>query len=319
MDGHAKVILELTTPACPLKEQFVKDCKRVLGEVSGVVDTEVVITSKVAARRDPGKRPIPNVSNLIAVASGKGGVGKSTVAIGLAAALAREGASVGLLDADIHGPSLHVMMGGVERHQADQQGRMVPVVIGGIPVVTLGLLAEKGMPVIWRGPMVSKMVEELLFNVAWPDLNYLIVDLPPGTGDAQLTLAQKAPLAGAMLVTTPQDVALEDVERAGRMFLRVDVPLLGVVENMSYFICPACGHREEIFSGGGGEDLAARLGVPLLAQIPLTSGFRALADQGRIFAVVDTHPEISEELLRAARGVASRLSILSRLGGNSRQ
>ncbi len=313
-EGKIDVVLELTTPACPLKGQFVSECKRVLGDLPGVRGVDVEITSRVATNVPVGKKPVPGIAEVVAVASGKGGVGKSTVAVGLALGLKREGATVDLLDADIYGPSLHVMMSGAGRLVSDGQGRIEPAVIGNIPMVSVGLLAEKGVPVIWRGPMVGKMIEELLFSVAWPSLDYLVVDLPPGTGDAQLTLAQKAPLAGAIMVTTPQDVALEDVERAARMFLKMEIPVIGIVENMSYFICPDCGRKEEIFSSGGGEALASRLGVPLLAQIPLATHLRVLADRGDSLFVYEKHPEIASEFSKVAHGVASALSILARKG-----
>lgn len=309
------VVLELTTPVCPMKEQFTEACKRVIGVLPGVNTVKVEITSRVVTHTPAGKQPVPGVSSVVAVASGKGGVGKSTVAIGLAAALSREGAAVGLLDADLYGPSLPVMMGGVDRLQMNERGQVVPTLIEGIPMVSVGLLAEKGAPVIWRGPLVSKMIEELLFNVAWPTLDYLVVDLPPGTGDAQLTLAQRAPLSGVVMVTTPQDVALEDVERAAGMFQRVNVPIVGVVENMSYFICPSCSRREEIFSSGGGEQLAVRLRTPLLAQIPILTGLRQRADRGESLLMEDRHHDVSAEFARIARGVASTLSVLAHAEG----
>jgi ATP-binding protein involved in chromosome partitioning len=292
-------------------EQLTAECKRVVGALPGVRNVEVEITSRVASHTPAGKQPVPGVASVIAVASGKGGVGKSTVAIGLAAALLREGAAVGLLDADLYGPSLPVMMGGIERLQMNEKRQVIPALINGIPMVSVGLLAEKGAPVIWRGPLVSKMIEELLFNVTWPTLDYLVVDLPPGTGDAQLTLAQRAPLSGVVMVTTPQDVALEDVERAAGMFQRVNILILGVVENMSYYVCPSCGRREEIFSSGGGEQLAARLGIPLLAQIPILTGLRQRADRGESLLMEDSHHDISAEFARIARGVASTLAVLA--------
>jgi ATP-binding protein involved in chromosome partitioning len=295
-----------------MKEQFIADCERVVGALPGVQSVEVEITSRVVGHTPADKQPVPGVASVVAVASGKGGVGKSTVAIGLAAALRAEGAAVGLLDADLYGPSLPVMMGGMEKLQMNEHGEVVPALIQGIPMVSVGLLAEKGAPVIWRGPLVSKMIEELLFRVTWPTLDYLVVDLPPGTGDAQLTLAQRAPLSGVVMVTTPQDVALEDVERAAGMFHRVNIPIIGVVENMSYFICPSCKRREEIFSSGGGEQLAARLGVPLLAQIPILPGLRRRADRGESLLMDDSHHDVSGKFVDIARGVASTLAVLAR-------
>ena len=312
-DG-VRVALELTTPACPLRSFFEEQCARAVGEVPGVRTVRVEVSSRVAAGGPADRRSVPNVQNLIAIASGKGGVGKSTVAVGVAVGLQARGAAVGLLDADVFGPSLALMLGGTASPSTDTQGRLIPVSVAGIPMVSIGLLAVKGTPVIWRGPLVSRAIQDLVFNVAWPPLDYLVIDLPPGTGDAQLTVAQQAPVAGVVLVTTPQDVALLDVERAAAMFRRLGVPILGVVENMSFFVCPSCGHREEIFSAGGGEALATRLDVPLLAQIPLATGLRALADRGQAANMGQSHQEIAHQFDRVARTVASRLSVLARNG-----
>ncbi|HEX6851216.1 MAG TPA: Mrp/NBP35 family ATP-binding protein [Candidatus Polarisedimenticolaceae bacterium] len=241
-----------------------------------------------AAGLDPAL--VPGVRHLVAVASGKGGVGKSTVAVNLAVALAKRGARVGLVDADIYGPSIPLMMGVDERPALDASGsRLVPFERFGVRFMSIGFLVEKDQAVIWRGPMVMKAVEQLLRDVAWGELDVLIVDMPPGTGDAQLTLSQKVRLAGAVVVTTPQDVALADATKGVAMFRKVGVPVLGIVENMSFFTCPHCGERSEIFGHGGGREEARRLGVPFLGEIELDPAIRDGGDAGR--PIVEASPE----------------------------
>jgi ATP-binding protein involved in chromosome partitioning len=234
----------------------------------------------VAATGSLDDRLIPGVQRTIAVASGKGGVGKSTVAVNLAVALARTGARVGLLDADVYGPSIPLMMGIDEDPLLGPEQKLIPFERHGVHVMSLGFLVEATSAVIWRGPMVMKAIEQLLRDVAWGELDLLIVDMPPGTGDAQLTLSQKVQLAGALIVTTPQDVALADVVRGVAMFRKVDVPVLGLVENMSYFLCPHCSERTDVFGHGGGRSEADRMGVPCLAEIPLDAQIREAGDRG---------------------------------------
>jgi ATP-binding protein involved in chromosome partitioning len=249
---------------------------------------------------------LPGVRHVIAVASGKGGVGKSTVAVNLAVALARGGARVGLLDADIYGPSIPLMFGltGQTPEFDRKTGRLQPFERYGVRVMSLGfLIADADTAVIWRGPMVMKALEQLLGEVAWGELDVLVVDMPPGTGDAQLTLSQRVQLAGAVIVTTPQDVALADAIKGINMFRKVDVPLLGLVENMSYFNCPHCGERSEIFGHGGGRDAATRLGVPFLEHLPLDTAIRLSGDRGR--PVVDELPDSS--LAEAFSRIASQV------------
>lgn len=250
---------------------------------------------------------VPGVRHLVAVASGKGGVGKSTVAVNLAVALVRRGARVGLVDADIYGPSIPLMMGVDERPALDPTGsRLVPFERFGVRFMSIGFLVEKDQAVIWRGPMVMKAVEQLLRDVAWGELDVLVVDMPPGTGDAQLTLSQKVRLTGAVVVTTPQDVALADATKGVAMFRKVGVPVLGIVENMSFFTCPHCGERSEIFGHGGGREEAKRLGVPFLGEIELDPAIRDGGDSGR--PIVDASPDsprttaflaVADEVLRA--------------------
>ncbi len=278
------VRIVLTTPACPVKERFRAQAEEVLSAAfPGVKKIEVVMDAQVVAA---GRAPLienllPQVKNTLAVASGKGGVGKSTVASNLAAALAASGARVGLLDADIYGPSMGVMLGVHCKPQVDEATNLIqPVEAHGMLVMSLGFLLAPDEPVIWRGPMVMKALEQLMKDVAWPELDYMVVDLPPGTGDAQLTLTQKVPLSGAVVVTTPNEVALIDARKGLAMFQKVNVTVLGIVENMSYFSCPHCRGESDIFSRGGGERTAKQMGVPFLGAIPLDPSVRMAGDDG---------------------------------------
>jgi ATP-binding protein involved in chromosome partitioning len=245
---------------------------------------------------------------MLAVASGKGGVGKSTTAVNLSVAMARSGAKVGLMDADIYGPDVPVMMGATERPGGSEEGKVVPPERHGVKLVSLGLLVEEGIPVIWRGPMLSKMVTQFLQDVAWAPLDYLLVDLPPGTGDVQLTLTQMAPLDGAVIVTTPQPLALEDVQRGVQMFKTVDVPVLGVVENMSTYICPKCNTETDIFGHGGGRRTAEQFGVPFLGEIPLDMRLRETGDAGAPVTVTEPDSEISKVYQRVAEGLMEAMN-----------
>ena len=226
----------------------------------------------------------PEIKHIVAVASGKGGVGKTTVSVNLAVGIAKQGRTVGLLDADIYGPNVPMMLG-VREVPDSSAGKIAPPQKHGVKLMSLGLIAGEDMPIIWRGPIVGKMIQQFITDVDWGPLDYLIVDLPPGTGDAQLTLAQTVPLTGAVIVTTPQDVALEDVCRSVEMFKTLDVPVLGVIENMSEFVCPCCGDRVPIFGEQGGQKIANRFGVPLLARIPITPHIRECGDTGRPIAL----------------------------------
>lgn len=237
----------------------------------------------------PSLKPLPEIKNIIAIASGKGGVGKSTVAFGLALALRAQGATVGLLDADIYGPSQPLLLGGAERPKTRDKKTMEPVEKYGLQTMSMGYLLEgEDQPVIWRGPMVSTALKQLLQDTQWSNLDYLIVDLPPGTGDIQLTLVQKIPLAGALIVTTPQDLSLIDARKALRMFNKVNVPVLGIIENMSHHVCEHCGHESAIFGAGGGAMMSAHYEVPLLGQIPLAIELRTALEKGQPAAVLQT-------------------------------
>ena len=255
------------------------------------------------------KEILPGVKNIIAIASGKGGVGKSTVSVSLAVALARTGARVGLLDTDIYGPSIPIMMGITEKPEIRGE-KLIPIVKYGVSLMSIGFMIAEDTRLIWRGPMVMKAVEQLLTDVEWGNLDYLLMDLPPGTGDVQLTLAQKVPLTGVVIVTTPQDVALLDVVRGISMFRKLDVPILGVIENMSFFRCPHCGERSDIFSHGGGEAASKKLDVPFLGEVPIDLKIREGGDAGRPVLVDDSESPQSKVFMNLAEQLAARISSL---------
>jgi ATP-binding protein involved in chromosome partitioning len=304
-------ILELTTPACPVRDQFKTDCVRVIKERIPEVGTVTLeLTSRVMTHQNAQKESIlPGVKNTIAIASGKGGVGKSTVAVNLAVALAQDGASVGLIDADVYGPSAPLMMGIKERPQVRNK-KLIPLEAHGVKVMSIGFLVDEDQAMIWRGPMASGAVKQFMSDVEWGELDYLVFDLPPGTGDIQLTLVQTIPLTGAVIVTTPQDIALADARKGLRMFERVNVPVLGIIENMSYYICPNCGHREEIFSYGGGKKSAEQLGTKFLGDIPLYTKIREGGDSGKPLVVLEPESEHTTRILTIARTLAAEISIL---------
>jgi len=309
--GDVRFTIELTTPACPLKDQIEQQVRAALKTVQGVREVHIEWSSNVRSARAgiPDRTAVPGVRNIIAVASGKGGVGKSTVAVNLAVALAQSDARVGLLDADIYGPSAPLMTGVKDRPQINAQKKMLPLEAHGIKVMSVGYLVDESQPLVWRGPMVSSLLRQFLFEVAWGELDYLIVDLPPGTGDIQLTLVQSIPLSGAVIVTTPQDVALADAIKGVEMFRKLDAPILGIIENMSYFHCPHCGERSEIFSHGGAIEASKRLEVPFLGEIPLSLHIREGGDTGKP-AVTSAESEAQADRFRAiARNLAARVSV----------
>jgi ATP-binding protein involved in chromosome partitioning len=282
-----------------------------LSAVAGVTSVRVNIDHKIVSHAtQKGVKPIAGVKNIIAVASGKGGVGKSTTAVNLALALAQEGASVGILDADIYGPSQPRMLGvREEKPQSSDGNSLEPVVNYGIQAMSIGFLIEEETPMIWRGPMVTQALEQLIKDTRWKDLDYLVVDLPPGTGDTQLTLAQKIPVSGAVIVTTPQDIALLDARKGLKMFEKVQVPVLGVVENMSIHICSKCGHEEHIFGQGGGVRMAEEQDVDFLGALPLDIRIREDADGGKPSVVADPDGRIAQIYRDIARRVAAKLSL----------
>nr|WP_297357693.1 iron-sulfur cluster carrier protein ApbC [uncultured Caldimonas sp.] len=277
--------------------------------VPGVENVSVQITSKVVAHAvQRGVQLLPNVKNIIAVASGKGGVGKSTTAVNLALALAAEGATVGVLDADIYGPSQPMMLGIDARPESADGKTMEPLENHGVQVMSIGFLIEQDNPMIWRGPMATQALDQLLKQTNWRDLDYLIVDMPPGTGDIQLTLSQRVPLTGAVIVTTPQDIALLDARKGLKMFEKVGVPILGVVENMAVHVCSNCGHAEHIFGAEGGKRMAAEYGVDYLGALPLSLSIREQTDAGRPSVVSEPEGEIARLYLDVARRVAVKIA-----------
>ncbi len=313
-ENDVVVKVELTTPACPLKDKIEEDCVNAIREDHPEVQSvEIVMTAKVNTQQDERKESIlPNVKNTIAVASGKGGVGKSTVAVNLAVALAKQGAKVGLIDADIYGPSIPLMLGIEGKPQIFQDPetqKMVPLENYGIKLMSIGFLIDEDAPVIWRGPMASGAVKQFMSDVNWGELDYLIFDLPPGTGDIQLTLVQTIPLTGAVIVTTPQNVSLVDARKGLKMFERVNVPVFGIVENMSYFIAPDTGNRYDIFGTGGGEKLAKELGTSLLGEIPIDPRIREGGDSGKPLVYDLPDSENTAKVVEIAQNLASKVSI----------
>jgi ATP-binding protein involved in chromosome partitioning len=303
--------VELTTPACPLKERIEREAREAVMRVPGVEQVDMKLTSNVRAHNPASAHGgIPGVRNIIAVASGKGGVGKSTVATNLAVALAQSGAKVGLLDADIYGPSIPIMMGVTDKPR-ESDGRFIPPVHYGVKVMSIGFFLDLNTAVVWRGPMVGKALQELIRGADWGELDYLVVDLPPGTGDAQLTLCQSVPVTGALIVTTPQDVALSDVLKAIAMFEKVKVPVLGIVENMSYFICPHCEHRTEIFKYGGGRAAAQRLSIPFLGEVGIDPAIPVGGDAGEPLVVKAPDSPQAKQFHEVAGQVAAQVSMLN--------
>jgi ATP-binding protein involved in chromosome partitioning len=315
VDGTAVAFqIELTTPACPLKDEIESRVRAAL-EPIGVSSVEV--TWGAAVRRATprtAEQLLPNVKNVIAVASGKGGVGKSTVAVNLAVALAADGASVGLLDADITGPNVPLMLGLDGQPGKSADNKIVPLSRHGVKAISIQFFVPQGQPIIWRGPLVGGAITQFLRDVDWGDLDYLVVDLPPGTSDAQLTLAQAVPISGAVLVTTPQEVSLLDVDKALAMFKRMSVPVLGLVENMTALVCPHCGESIEVFGRGGGERFAREHDLELLGAIPLDVTVRQGGDVG-VPAVAQREPgPAARAFTTVARTVAARMSVRAALG-----
>lgn len=303
------VHLELPFAGTNIAEDLPAAFKQTLLDTSGTQELVFETTIHVATLKPQHpERVIAGVKNIIAVSSGKGGVGKSTVALNLVLALKQEGAKVGILDADIYGPSIPMMLGCVEeKPSTPDDKKMYPVQRYGVVANSIGFLVNAQDATVWRGPMASKVLQQLLLETLWGDLDYLIVDLPPGTGDIQLTLAQQVPTTAAVVVTTPQNIALADAIKGVRMFQKVAVPVLGVIENMSYFQCPSCGHKTDIFGQGGGEDLATDHGLPLLAQLPLDASMRQSADQGQPLLVDSPNHPQSLSYKALARELAARL------------
>jgi len=309
-DGVLDIKLRLGFPADRYEKELQKEFSELLGALPGVSEIKVETEWDVQARSvQPGLQPLAGIRNIIAIASGKGGVGKSTTTVNLALALASEGAKVGILDADIYGPSQPRMLGLSGRKPTSVDGKRIrPLHSFGVACMSIGFLIDEDQPMIWRGPMVTQALQQLLGETDWGDIDYLMVDMPPGTGDIQLTLSQRVPVSGAVIVTTPQDIALLDARKGLRMFEKVKVPVLGIVENMSLHVCSNCGHQEPIFGAGGGERMAEQYGVPLLGNLPLDIHIREEADAGQPSVVADPEGPAARGYLEIARRMAARLA-----------
>ena len=306
--GNVAFDLNLTTPACPVKDQMRDEAVALVKGLAGVQKVDVNMTAEVRSTPQMDRTALKGVKNNVAVGSGKGGVGKSTIAVNIAASLAIEGTSVGLLDGDIYGPTMPIMLG-IDQQPRSVNNRMIPQESAGIRFMSMGLLVKSDQPLIWRGPMAHRALQQCLFDVEWGNLDYLVVDLPPGTGDIHLTLAQQVPLTGAVIVSTPQDVGLRISMKTLRMFQQTRVPILGIVENMSYYICPHCNSRDHIFGEGGARRAAAELEIPFLGEVPLDLAIRQQSDAGSPIVVARPESESAKTLREISRKVAAQVSI----------
>lgn len=306
--------VELTTPACPVKDRLQEECRQRVADLDGVSAVEVEMTARVRAGREEGQELLPAVNQVIAIASGKGGVGKSTVSVNLAAALAEKGAKVGLMDADVYGPSIPMMMGCATERPFTRDSKLIPIERFGIQLMSLGFLLEEGQSVLWRGPMVAATVRQLLADVDWGELDYLLVDLPPGTGDAPMSLAQLVPLTGVVIVTTPHQVAANIAGKSVGLFRRLNTDILGVVENMGVFACPACSAESRIFAGLTGEQLAQQIRAPFLGSVPMDPDVSRFGDAGVPSVIGAPTTNQAHAFRRIAGRLASQASIKSFAG-----
>ena len=308
--GRVAFTIELTTPACPVKEQLREQATTVVRAVAGVSQVDVQLTAKVRSASAPetGRPPLPGVKNVIAVGAGKGGVGKTTVAVNLAVALAKCGSRVGLLDGDIYGPNIPQMLG-ISTQLTTDGKQIVPAEKYGVQVVSIGFLTQDDAPIIWRGPMLHGAIQQFFREVAWRDLDYLIVDMPPGTGDVALSMSQTVPVVGSIVVTTPQKVSLSDSRRAVRMYQKLNVQPIGIVENMSYYQCTNCHHEADIFGHGGGEALATELNVPFLGRLPVYQPIREGSDSGVPLVIAEPASAAAKAFLTLAERAAAQVSI----------
>ena len=311
-DGRVAFTIELTTPACPVKDSMREQARSAVARVPGVASVEVTMTAAVRAARTPesDKAPIPGIKNVLAVGAGKGGVGKTTLAVNLAVALSQRGSRVGIIDGDIYGPNVPVMLG-VRSPLVAHDDKIVPAERHGLRVVSMGFLADDESPVIWRGPMLHSVIRQFFHDVLWGEIDYLIVDMPPGTGDVALSLSQTVPVAGTIVVTTPQEVSLADTRRAVRMYQKLNIPVLGLVENMSYFACPACRHESDIFGRGGGERTAEAMEVPFLGRVPIYEPIRRGGDEGQPIVIAEPDSPAARAFFDVAEQAAARVSIAS--------
>jgi ATP-binding protein involved in chromosome partitioning len=310
--GRVAFTIELTTPACPVKEQMRDQARAAVMQLPGVsaVDVEMTANVRAAVAPDSTRAALPGVKNIVAVGAGKGGVGKTTVAVNLAIALARCGGRVGIVDGDIYGPNVPIMLGMKTQLTTDGE-KIVPAEKYGLQVISMGFLTGDDAPIIWRGPMLHGALQQFFREVRWTGLDYLVIDLPPGTGDVALSLSQTVPVAGAIVVTTPQQVSLADTRRAVAMYKKLNIPPLGIVENMSYFACPDCGHESDIFGRGGGEQMAAEMNVPFLGRVPIYQPIREGGDSGVPLMISEPDSPASRALMAVAERTAAQLSIAS--------
>jgi ATP-binding protein involved in chromosome partitioning len=301
--------IELTTPACPVRDQMKTQAEAAVAALPGVTTARATMTASVRSRPTLGGQALPGVRNIVAVGAGKGGVGKTTAAVNIAVALAADGARVGLMDGDVYGPNVPQMLGLDQQPGLTDDGKLVPPEAHGVKIVSMGMLVPPDQALIWRGPMLHSAVQQFLRDVVWGDLDYLVVDLPPGTGDVSLSMAQSVPVSGAVLVTTPQGISVSDVRKAVMMFRKLDVPVLGVIENMSHFVCGHCGERTEIFGRGGGRTMAEEMGIPFLGDVPMETTVRSGGDEGRPIALAEGDSPAARAFRDAARQVAAQISI----------
>ncbi len=310
--GRVAFTIELTTPACPVKDQMRDQSRAAVMQVPGVSAVDVHMSARVreAVGADGTRHSVPGVKNVIAVGAGKGGVGKTTVAVNLAIALARCGSRVGIIDADMYGPNVPIMLGMKTELITDGQ-KIVPAEKYGLQVISMGFLTGDDAPIIWRGPMLHGALQQFFREVAWTNLDYLVIDLPPGTGDVVLSLSQTVPVAGAIVVTTPQQVSLADTRRAVAMYKKLNIPTLGIIENMSYFVCTNCHHEADIFGHGGGEQLAADLGIPFVGRLPIYQPIREGSDAGVPLMISEPDSPAGRAFIAAAERTAAQVSIAS--------
>jgi len=312
-DGNLKFTLELTTPACPFNAEIEEDVRKAVSQIAGIKNFDLSVTAKVMEGRSlDADTALSTVKNIIGVASGKGGVGKSTVALNLALALSQSGAKVGLLDADIYGPSIPLMLGMQKANLEVDGNKLQPAESNGLKVVSFGFFAEQEhQAAIYRGPIISGILKQFLVDTNWSNLDYLIVDLPPGTGDIPLTLAQTIPITGILVVTTPQDVASNVAVKAIGMFNKLNVPIIGVVENMSYFVCPSCNEKHYIFGEGGAKKISEKFSIPFVGEVPLNSGIMEGSDTGKPIMLTNPNSPSAEAFRKSAKNVAAQCSILA--------
>jgi ATP-binding protein involved in chromosome partitioning len=310
--GRVAFTIELTTPACPVKDQMRDQARAAVMQVPGVASVDVQMSARVreAVGGDGARQALPGVKNIIAIGAGKGGVGKTTLSVNLAIALAKCGSKVGMIDGDIYGPNVPIMLGVKTQLLTDGQ-KIIPAEKYGLQVISMGFLTSDDAPIIWRGPMLHGALQQFFREVKWVDLDYLVIDMPPGTGDVALSLSQTVPVAGAIVVTTPQQVSLADSRRAVAMYKKLNIPALGIIENMSYFVCPNCSHESDIFGRGGGEKLAEELKVPFLGRVPIYQPIREGGDSGVPLMISEPESPAARAFMAAAEQLAAQVSIAS--------